>query len=53
MGDHLDVPLEDGALLEEVELVSTLIVAASENEGRLDDSEIDRILGVRREPGSR
>ncbi len=29
MGDQLDVPLEDSELLEEVEMVSTLILAAS------------------------
>jgi hypothetical protein len=46
MGDQLDVPLEDSELLEEVEMVSTLILAASENEERLDQDEIDRILGV-------
>jgi hypothetical protein len=46
MGDQLDVPLEDSELLEEVEMVSTLILAASENDERLDQSEIDRILGV-------
>ena len=46
MGDQLDVPLEDSELLEEVEMVSTLILAASENDHRLDQEEIDRILGV-------
>ncbi len=46
MGDHLDVPLEDATLLEEVELISALMIAASEAEERLDRSEIDRLLGV-------
>ena len=46
MGDQLDVPLEDSELLEEVEMVSTLILAASENDERLGQDEIDRILGV-------
>ena len=46
MGDQLDVPLEDSELLEEVEMGSTLILAASENDERLDQSEIDRILGI-------
>jgi hypothetical protein len=46
MGDQLDVPLEDAVLLEEVELISTLMVAASEAEGPMDQSEIDRLLGV-------
>ena len=46
MDDQLDVPLEDSALLEEVELISTLIIAASENEGHLDENQIDQLLGV-------
>jgi len=46
MADHLDVPLEDAELLEEVQLVSSLIIAASENEGQLDTGDIDRLLGV-------
>jgi hypothetical protein len=46
MGDQLDVPLEDSELLEEVEMVSTLMLAASENDQRLDQGEIDKILGV-------
>ena len=46
MGDQLDVPLEDAVLLEEVELISTLMVAASEVEGPMEQSEIDRLLGL-------
>ncbi len=46
MGDQLDVPLEDSELLEEVEMVSSLILAASENEEPLDQTAIDRLLGV-------
>ncbi len=46
MDDQLDVPLEDAVLMEEVELISTLMIAASENEGQLDPTEIDRLLGV-------
>ena len=46
MGDQLDVPLEDSELLEEVEMVSTLMLAASEHDERLDQDEIDKILGV-------
>ena len=46
MDDQLDVPLEDSALLEEVELISTLIIAASETDGQLDKAQIDRLLGV-------
>jgi hypothetical protein len=48
--DQLDVPLEDSALLEEVELISTLIIAASENDGHLDQGQIDRLLGVPEPP---
>ena len=46
MDDQLDVPLEDSTLLEEVELISTLIIAASENDGHLDQTQIDELLGV-------
>ena len=46
MDDQLDVPLEDSTLLEEVELISTLIIAASENEGHLDQDQIDELLGL-------
>jgi hypothetical protein len=46
MADHLDVPLEDAVLMEEVELISTLMIAASETEGQLEQDEIDRLLGV-------
>jgi hypothetical protein len=44
--DHLDVPLEDATLMEEVELISTLMIAASEAEGDLDQAQIDQLLGV-------
>jgi len=44
--DHLDVPLEDAVLLEEVELISTLMIAASENDGHLDQKQIDGLLGL-------
>jgi hypothetical protein len=46
MADHLDVPLEDAVLMEEVELISTLMIAASETEGQLEQNQIDRLLGV-------
>lgn len=46
MPDQFDVTLEDGDLLGEVELTTTLIIAASESEGPLTTEEIDRILGV-------
>ncbi len=46
MDDQLDVPLEDAVLMEEVELISTLMIAASENDRHLEPTEIDRLLGV-------
>jgi hypothetical protein len=46
VADHLDVPLEDSALLEELELISTLMIATSEYDEHLDQSQIDRLLGL-------
>ena len=46
MSDHLDVPLEDAALLEEVELISTLMIAASGDDEHLDQERIDELLGL-------
>jgi hypothetical protein len=45
--DQFDVTLEDSDLLGEVELTTSLIIAASESEDPLTLEEIDRILGVR------
>ena len=45
-GDQLDVPLEDDVLLEEVELISALMIAASESAEHLCQERIDRLLGV-------
>jgi hypothetical protein len=44
--DQFDVTLEDADLLGEVELTTSLIIAASECEGPMPLEEIDRILGV-------
>lgn len=44
--DQFDVTLEDGDLLGEVELTTTLIIAASESDEHLPQEEIDRLLGV-------
>jgi hypothetical protein len=44
--DPLDVRLEDDELLEEVELTSSLIVAANQADQPLTLEEIDRALGV-------
>lgn len=46
MADQFDVTLEDPELLQEVELTTNLIIAASETDEHLSVEEIDRILGV-------
>ena len=46
MDDQLNVPLEDAELLAEVELTTNLIIAASESEGALSQTEVDRLLGL-------
>lgn len=55
MADQLNVPLEDGELLAEVELTTNLIIAASEADDMLPPDEVDRLLGVGelREPATR
>ncbi len=50
MHDQFDVTLEDDDLLGEVELTTTLIIAASEAEEHLTTEEIDRLLGVAPSP---
>ncbi len=45
---HAD-ELRDAALHEEIELVGDLVVAATSAEGRLSQSEIDRLLRVQEE----
>jgi hypothetical protein len=44
--DPLDVSLEDTALLDEVGLLTDLIIAAQEADHSLDQHEIDRLLGL-------
>lgn len=46
MHDGLDVPLEDSDIREEVELVSSLMVAAGTSEDSLTPEQIDELLGV-------
>ena len=48
MDDQLNVPLEDAELLEEVEMTTDLIIAASEADAGLSQAEVDRLLGVKR-----
>jgi hypothetical protein len=50
MDDRLDVQPHDEDVLEEIELISNLMIAASEAAGPLPQSDIDTILGV---PGQR
>lgn len=47
--DQLDVSLEDGDLLDEVELTTNLIIAASGSPGAIPASEVDQLLGIETE----
>ncbi|MCL8026211.1 hypothetical protein [Nocardioides bruguierae] len=44
--DQFDVSLEDADLLGEVELTTSLIIAASESEEHLPQDVIDELLGL-------
>jgi hypothetical protein len=44
--DQFEVRLDDDDLLSEVELTTNLIIAATASDRRLEQAEIDRILGV-------
>lgn len=46
MTDQFDVDVHDAEALAEIELLADLIVATSEQEGRLSQRRIDEILGV-------
>ena len=48
--DQFDVTLEDSDLLGEVELTTNLIIAASESDDHLSETQIDEILGVVPDP---
>ena len=48
--DQFDVNLQDEDLLEEVELIATVMVAATRNDDHLTQAQIDDILGVIPEP---
>lgn len=50
MDDRLDVQPHDDDVLEEIEMISNLMIAASEASGPLPQSTIDTILGI---PGQR
>ncbi len=46
--DQFEVTLEDGDLLDEVELTTSLIVRVADYDRHLSAEEIDRVLGVDR-----
>jgi hypothetical protein len=46
--DQFDVSLEDTDLLEEVELVTHLMVASTSSDGPLSQDQIDELLGIPR-----
>jgi hypothetical protein len=50
LDDRLDVQPHDAEVLEEIELISNLMIAASEAAGPLPQDAIDAILGL---PGQR
>ncbi len=50
MHDQFDVTLEDADLLGEVEMMTNLIIMASESDDHLSVDEIDVILGVEAAP---
>ena len=47
MGDTLHVPMHDADVLDEIEMTSNLMIAASEADGFLPQQRIDEILGLR------
>jgi hypothetical protein len=50
MSDALDVDLRDDQMVDEIRLVTELMVIASMNPGELDQDVIDEALGVTRTP---
>lgn len=46
MNDQLEVNLEDRQLMDEINLVADLMIAAVDAPGDLEQNSIDRILGV-------
>jgi hypothetical protein len=51
MGDALDVELQDDQTVEEIRLVTELMVVAALASGELDQDVIDEALGVDHTPG--
>ncbi len=50
MNDQLDVDIHDLDVLNEIEMMTNLIIATSESDGPLTQNQIDSILGVIDEP---
>ena len=50
VNDQLDVTIHDTEVLDEIEMMTNLIIATSESDGPLTQGRIDGILGV--DPGS-
>ena len=48
MPEPLDSRLRDDQALDEIELTSKLIIAASSTDGHLSQREVDEILGVQK-----
>lgn len=46
MSEPLDVRLRDDQALDEIEMTSDLMIAASEHDGPLSQGQVDKILGV-------
>ena len=49
LNDQLDVNVHDTEVLDEIEMMTNLIIATSESQGPLTQAEIDAILGVDRD----
>ncbi|CAN5216898.1 MAG: hypothetical protein JWP10_506 [Nocardioidaceae bacterium] len=46
MSEPLDERLRDDEVLDEIDLTTDLMIAATESEGPLEQSEVDHILGL-------
>ena len=53
VNDRLDVTLEDPELLDEVELTTDLMIAATETSGRLSSDRVDELLRIPRQQDRR
>ncbi len=46
VNDQLDVNVQDTEVLDEIEMMTNLIIATSESQGPLTQAQIDAILGI-------